>query len=136
MLKSLSWIYIYFIVFLYYNIFNHILASISIRVILCFLRVVAMTWLTDEWYHACCCFISFILIGIYHYHFSSLRTCHLPGQQDLQIDSISMHCAFHAVVLPNLRGHFCLVLCSSGMIFLLMFCRKIFIVLNRDAMML
>ena len=56
-----------------------------------FLIVVAITWLTEAWYHACHCSINSILIGIYHFLFLSLMTCRLPGQQDLQKDNITMH---------------------------------------------
>ena len=100
-----------------------------------FLLVAAMTWLTYAWYHACHCFIDLILIGICYHHVLSLRTCHLPGQEDLQRDNISVHCAFQAVSPPNLWVHFCLVPCSSGMLFLLMFCWKIFVLSQRGAMM-
>ena len=56
-----------------------------------------------------------------------------------RLDLIDMHAC--AVVLPNLRGQFCTVLyctvlCSSGKIFLRVFCRKTIIVSNRDAVML
>ena len=81
-------------------------------------------WTIDILFHVCRYSINFTLIGNYHYHFWSLILCHLLGRQDSQIDNINMLCPFHAVALRSFKGHFCKVLWSSGMIFLLRLCTK------------